>query len=40
VVIVTEDLWLLAAVVAVISVLASVLGIAKALRVEPNQVLA
>ena len=34
------DLWLLAGIVAGISVLASLLGIAKALRVEPNEVLA
>jgi len=40
VVIIPEDLWMLAAVVAGISVLASVLGIAKALSVEPNEVLA
>lgn len=40
VVIVTGDLWLLAGVVLVIAVLASLLGIAKALRVEPNEVLA
>jgi putative ABC transport system permease protein len=40
VVITAEDLWVLAAVVAGISVLASVLGIAKAMRVEPNEVLA
>ena len=40
VVIIPEDLWLLAGVVAGISVLASLLGIAKALRVEPNEVLA
>jgi putative ABC transport system permease protein len=40
VVIIPSDLWLLAGVVAGISVLASVLGIIKALRVEPNEVLA
>ena len=34
-----EDLWGLALVVAVISVLASLLGIWKAMRVEPNKVL-
>ena len=39
VVIIPGDLWLLAGVVAGISVLASVLGIIKALRVEPNEVL-
>ena len=40
VVIVPEDLGLLAGVVLGIAVLASLLGIAKALRVEPNEVLA
>lgn len=40
VVIVPEDLWLLAGVVLAIAVLASLLGIAKALRVEPSEVLA
>ena len=35
-----EDLWLLAGIVVGISVLASLLGIAKALSVEPNEVLA
>lgn len=40
VVIIPEDLWLLAGIVVGISVLASLLGIAKALRVEPNEVLA
>jgi len=40
VVIIPEDLWLLAGIVAGISVLASLLGITKALRVEPNEVLA
>ncbi len=39
VVITPEDLWLLAGVVAGISVLASLLGIAKAMSVEPNEVL-
>lgn len=39
VVIITEDLWLLAGIVAVISVAASLLGIWKAMRVEPNEVL-
>lgn len=39
VVIIPEDLWLLAGIVAGISVLASLLGIAKALRVEPSEVL-
>jgi putative ABC transport system permease protein len=34
-----EDLWGLAVVVAIISVLASLLGIWKAMRVEPNKVL-
>ena len=40
VVIVSEDLWILAGIVFGISVIASLLGIAKALRVEPNEVLA
>jgi putative ABC transport system permease protein len=40
VVIVPEDLWLLAGVVLGIAVIASLLGISKALRVEPNEVLA
>ncbi len=40
VVIIPDDLWMLAGIVAGISVLASVLGIAKALSVEPNEVLA
>lgn len=40
VVIITEDLWMLAGIVLAISVLASLLGITKALRVEPNEVLA
>ncbi|MFZ2958601.1 MAG: ABC transporter permease [Candidatus Ozemobacteraceae bacterium] len=40
VVIISEDLWLLAGIVAVISVAASLLGIWKAMRVEPNEVLA
>jgi putative ABC transport system permease protein len=39
VVIIPEDLWLLAGIVAGISVLASLLGIAKALNVEPGEVL-
>jgi putative ABC transport system permease protein len=39
VVVTTGDLWALAAVVLAISVLASLLGIWKALRVEPNKVL-
>jgi len=39
VVIIPEDLWLLAGIVVGISVLASLLGIAKALRVEPSEVL-
>jgi putative ABC transport system permease protein len=39
VIITPEERWILAALVAGISVLASLLGIAKALRVEPNQVL-
>ncbi len=39
VVIIPQDLWLLAGVVVGISVLASALGIIKALRVEPNEVL-
>ena len=40
VILVSDDLWMLAGIVAVISVLASLLGIAKALSVEPNEVLA
>jgi len=40
VVLTAEDMWLLAGVVLCISVLASVLGIARAMRVEPNEVLA
>ena len=40
VVILSEDLWLLAAIVTGISIVASLLGVAKALRVEPNEVLA
>ena len=40
VVILPEDLWMLAGVVVGISVLASLLGVIKALRVEPNEVLA
>jgi putative ABC transport system permease protein len=39
VLITAEDLWGLAAVVVIISVLASLLGIWKAMRVEPNKVL-
>jgi putative ABC transport system permease protein len=39
VVIVAEDLWMLAAVVVGIAVLASMMGIVKALRVEPHEVL-
>jgi len=35
----TTDLWILAGIVLGISVLASLLGIAKAMRVEPNKVL-
>jgi putative ABC transport system permease protein len=35
-----DDLWLLAGIVVGISVLASLLGIARALSVEPNEVLA
>jgi ABC-type lipoprotein release transport system permease subunit len=40
VILVTDDLWLLAGIVVGISVLASLLGIAKALSVEPHEVLA
>jgi putative ABC transport system permease protein len=40
VVIVADDLYVLAGVVTAISVAASLLGVAKALRVEPNEVLA
>ena len=40
VVIIPGDLWMLAGVVVGISVLASLLGVIKALRVEPNEVLA
>jgi putative ABC transport system permease protein len=40
VVITSEDLWMLSAVVVGISILASLLGIAKAMSVEPNEVLA
>jgi putative ABC transport system permease protein len=40
VVLTAADLWLLAGIVAGISVLASVLGIARAFRVQPNEVLA
>ena len=39
VVIIGQDLWMLAGIVLVISILASLLGIFKALRVEPNEVL-
>jgi putative ABC transport system permease protein len=39
VVLIYDDLWLLAGIVVAISVLASLLGIAKALSVEPNEVL-
>ena len=39
VMITTDDLWILAGIVVAISSLASLLGIAKALRVEPNKVL-
>ena len=39
VVIIPEDLWMLAGVVIAISILSSLLGIIKALRVEPNEVL-
>jgi putative ABC transport system permease protein len=39
VVLLPDDLWLLGGIVAGISVMASLLGIAKALRVEPNEVL-
>lgn len=39
VIITAEDLWMLGGIVAGISVLASLLGIAKALSVEPNEVL-
>jgi putative ABC transport system permease protein len=35
-----DDLWMLAGIVLAISVAASLLGIWKALRVEPNKVLA
>ncbi len=40
VVILPQDLWLLAGIVGGISILASLLGVTKALRVEPNEVLA
>ena len=40
VIIETPDLWMLGGIVLAISVLASLLGIAKAMRVEPNKVLA
>jgi putative ABC transport system permease protein len=39
VIISSEERWMLGGVVIAISVLASLLGIAKALRIEPNQVL-
>ena len=39
VMITTDDLWILAGIVVVISSLASLLGIARALQVEPNKVL-
>lgn len=39
VVIISGDLWLLAGIVAIISIAASLLGIWKAMRVEPNEVL-
>lgn len=39
VLIVADDLWTLAAIVAAISILASLLGIVAAMRVEPNKVL-
>lgn len=39
VIVTAEDLWMLAGIVAGISVLASLLGIAKALSVQPNEVL-
>ncbi len=40
VVLIAEDLWMLGGIVVGVSVLASLLGISKALRVEPNEVLA
>jgi putative ABC transport system permease protein len=40
VVLTPDDLWLLGGVVVGISILASLIGIAKALRIEPNEVLA
>ena len=40
VILVPDDLWMLAGIVAGISVLASLLGVAKALSVEPHEVLA
>jgi putative ABC transport system permease protein len=40
VVLTSQDLWFLGGVVIGISILASVIGIVKALRVEPNEVLA
>jgi putative ABC transport system permease protein len=39
VMIISEDLWIVAGIVLLISILASLLGIWKALRVEPNKVL-
>jgi len=40
VVLISDDLWLLAGIVILISVMSSLIGIAKALTVEPNEVLA
>jgi putative ABC transport system permease protein len=40
VVLAQDDMWLLGGVVIGISILASLIGIIKALRVEPNEVLA
>jgi len=40
VVLTQDDMWLLGGVVIGISILASLIGIIKALRVEPNEVLA
>ncbi|HBG26728.1 MAG: ABC transporter permease [Planctomycetes bacterium GWF2_41_51] len=40
VVLISHDLWLLAGIVILISILSSLIGIAKALTVEPNEVLA
>jgi len=39
VIIVEQDLWLLAGIVVVISVLASLLGIWRAMKVNPNEVI-